>query len=152
MWNDNPNRWLPVVTTAWTAGTIPKIRYPRLSFGEHSKTHNPFPGRFPFLSSSFPLQMHLQMNKRWETGRLEGILVTMAASKWNAAAHETDSESRHQVDILELYLPCQLLSFMHNSAPCLRLVFQPVWTGGRERHRNDRETRRHLRIIKGFWK
>lgn len=81
---------------------------------------HPFTGRFPLLSSPSPLQMHLQMNKRWETGRLAGVLVTMAASKWNAKAPETDSESRNQVYGIEL--PVLTASFMRSSVPCLRLT------------------------------
>ena len=95
------------------------------------KTHNPFKtGGFPFRSSSFPLQTHLQMNKRWESRRLAGVLVTMAASRWDATAHETDSESRHQVDSMERHLAYWLLSFMHNSVHGLRLIFQPIQGAG----------------------
>lgn len=54
----------------------------------------------------------------------------MAASRWNATAHETDSESRHQVDSMEQHLAYWLLSFMHNSVHSLRLIFQPVQGAG----------------------
>lgn len=144
MWNGEmtiPSDDYLWLTLLWQLETMPKLRYPCLLFCGHSKIHNLFTGRFPFLSSPSPLQMHLQMNKRWEPGRLAGVLVTMAASKWNAKAQETDSESRNQVDIIELRRSCWLLSFMHNSVPCLRLVFQPLQRVEVGQHRNDRETR-----------
>lgn len=103
--------------------TMPKLRYPCLLFRGRSKTHNPFTGKFPFLSSHPPSRC----TSRWikedgKTERLAGVLVTMAASKWNAKAQETDRESRNQVDVMEL--PVLLIALLHAQfssmpSPCI---------------------------------
>lgn len=94
-----------------------KMKISILAVLQSFRNPHPFTGRFPLLSSPSPLQMHLQMNKRWETGRLAGVLVTMAASKWNAKAPETDSESRNQVYGIELPVLIALLHAQSCSLP-----------------------------------
>lgn len=117
--NNNPKRWLLMVNITATAGTNVDIKVPGLPSWGRSEIYNPFTGRIPFLFFPSPLQMHIQMNKRRrETERLAGVLVTMAASKWNAKACETDSNSRNQVDVIEL--PVLLIALLHarfNSPP-----------------------------------
>lgn len=120
---NNHNRWLLVVNITSTAGNNAKITVPMLAILRTFQNTQSFYWEISISVLPSPLQMHFQMNKRrWETERLAGVLVTMAASKWNAKAQETDRESRSQVDVMEL--PGLLIMLLHAQfsslpSPCI---------------------------------
>lgn len=120
---NNHNRWLLVVNITSTAGYNAKITVPMLAILRTFQNTQSFYWEISISVLPSPLQMHFQMNKRrWETERLAGVLVTMAASKWNAKAQETDRESRTQVDVMEL--PVLLIALLHAQfsslpSPCI---------------------------------